>query len=123
MIDRAEILAAATERSYRLDRVQSAEVSTQSFSPRFAVELTSSELGAIPPTTRGIAPARGLSTGRPRSASRTFRGSDGPTYIYECRRCGKRFKHKTRDAGLRPHKTPQGWACSGRTGRLVDTKC
>lgn len=60
--------------------------------------------------------------GQTAPASRTFRGSDGPTYIYECRWCGKRFKHKTRDSGLRPHKTPQGWACSGRMGRLVDTK-
>ncbi len=58
--------ASGESRSYRLDRVQSAEVTSQSFTPRFAVELTSSELGAIPPTTRGIAAARGLSTGRPR---------------------------------------------------------
>jgi predicted nucleotidyltransferase component of viral defense system len=109
-------------RSYRLDRVQSAEVKSESFAPRFAVELASSELGAIPPTTRGVAPARGLTTVRPRSVARALRASNRPTYIYQCGLCGKRFKRKTRDAGLRSHKAPQGWACSSRTGWLVDTK-
>jgi hypothetical protein len=46
----------------------------------------------------------------------------GPTYVYECMYCNKRFRRKKQANTLNPHKTPDGWDCPGRTGHLVDTQ-
>ncbi len=110
-------------RSYRLDRIERATATTQSFTPRYAVELTPSEVGPIPPVTG----PPGLQRSIPRRSSgfglrRSLGGRQGPVYVYQCAMCGKRFERKSRDSTLRPHTTPQGWDCSGRTGYLVDTK-
>lgn len=43
----------------------------------------------------------------------------GPTYVYQCTLCGKKFRRRNRDSGLREHKTPDGWACRGRRGHHV----
>ena len=37
--------------------------------------------------------------------------SDGPTHVYRCTVCGKRFNGKTMDGTLNPHKTPRGYDC------------
>lgn len=110
-------------RSYRLDRIERATATTQSFAPRYAVELTPSEVGPIPPVNRPTGTQQ--NTARRSSGfgqQRAFSSHQAPIYVYECGMCGKRFERKSRNNSLRPHKTPQGWSCSGTTGHLVDTK-
>jgi predicted nucleotidyltransferase component of viral defense system len=122
-------------RSYRVDRIQGARTTNQIFTPRYAVELTPSGPVSIPPTERrSSSSSRGgygtlgiLSAPSPRKSSTrssTFGSSrsTGPTYIYQCGMCGKKFRRKKKSNRLNKHKTPDGWPCSGRTGYLVDTK-
>jgi predicted nucleotidyltransferase component of viral defense system len=107
--------ATGEARSYRLDRIQSVRVSNEVFVPRYAIELTAGESGAIPPVSTGS-----LHTSY-RSPTRV-RASSGPTYIYKCPVCQKEFRHKKQNSHLGPHKSGHGWPCSGRTGYLVDTR-
>ena len=123
-------------RSYRVDRIQGAQTTSQVFTPRYAVELTPSGPVSIPPTQRsssdgsGYGTFGGFSTPRVprrsarRSTSRGFGTSfmSGPTYVYECMYCHKKFRRKKQSSALNPHKTPNGRPCPGRTGYLVDTK-
>jgi hypothetical protein len=102
-------------RSYRVDRMQSASATSQGFVPRYAVELTPAGPMYIPPTERGGANFQ--STTRRTALLRT-----GPTFVYECSLCGKKFRRNNRDSGLRDHKGPDGWPCRGRRGLLVDTE-
>jgi predicted nucleotidyltransferase component of viral defense system len=123
-------------RSYRTDRIRAARPTSRIFSPRYAIELTPSGTQAILPASRGVSPMIGLMGAGSRSStsSRTNRGfsggfgrpskapAHGPTYVYQCPMCSKKFSRKTQDSALRPHKTPDGWDCSGRTGFYVETK-
>ncbi|GAG75793.1 unnamed protein product, partial [marine sediment metagenome] len=63
-----------------------------------------------------------------RSKSKNFlpkvekaRNNFGPTYIFECLYCGRKFKRIKYNAKLRPHKDKSGENCLGRIGHLVDT--
>ncbi len=103
-------------RSYRLDRIQGASVTSQSFSPRYVIELTAT--GPVPVAE---------STARPRSERTTKRtkrssGSYGPTYVYRCPNCGKTFERKSMTGQLNPHKNSSGFQCYGGYGTLVRTK-
>lgn len=109
-------------RSYRLDRIEGATATTQPFTPRFAVELTPSEVGPIPPVARSGGAQRSGPVRSTFGSRRAFGGPTGPVHVYECTACGKRFERRSRDTTLRAHKTPQGWSCPGRTAYLVDTK-
>jgi len=103
-------------RSYRIDRIRGARVTGQTFTPRYAIELTPSgpiSASAAPYNTR---------ISSPRLSTRTRATRSGPTYIYQCGYCNKRFERSTRDSTLRPHKDKDGWPCSGRHGIWVDTK-
>jgi len=98
-------------RSYRIDRMQGAVVTSQAFAPRYVVELTSTgplpgySSAAIPRARRSRAPHR-----------------QGPTFIYRCTVCGKTFNRKRMDGSLNPHKNPVGYDCPGRYGAYVRTK-
>jgi WYL domain len=110
-------------RSYRLDRIQGAQVTNQSFTPRYTVELSPMAIGPIPPLSRpSSVPILGRSFGAPRSARRIPRPKGGPTYVFQCGLCGKKFAHSANDPHLRAHQAPGGYACSGRTGYLVNIK-
>ncbi len=101
-------------RSYRLDRIQGALVTNETFVPRFAVELTPSGAVSAPPTAR--------SGGRSGLRSRRSRSqSSGPRHVYECSYCGKRFYRKTRTNRLNKHKDKTGYPCPGRSARYVKT--
>jgi predicted nucleotidyltransferase component of viral defense system len=102
------------QRSYRVDRMQGATVTSQVFNPRYAVELTSTGALSVVP-----------STAMPRMAriSRVSKSSgQGPTYVYRCTACGKTFNKKKMDGALNSHKNKQGYPCYGRYGIYVRTK-
>ena len=118
-------------RSYRVDRIDGARTTNQTFSPRYAVELTPAGPVVVPPTQRisGTNPIGWPQLGRTmaRPASRTSTGRNaltahGPTYVYQCSVCGKTFRRKNQSTTLNKHKTPNGLPCHGRTGFLVDVK-
>ncbi|MEE4248988.1 MAG: nucleotidyl transferase AbiEii/AbiGii toxin family protein [Alcanivoracaceae bacterium] len=116
-------------RAYKIDQINDASVTNQVFVPRYQVELspsasiapirqsagTSSSLG-MPRTSNR---SSGLSRRRP--ARRSSGLSSGPTYVYRCPMCNKTFRRKTQNSRLNPHKTKDGWPCSGRAGYYEDT--
>jgi len=105
----------AEPRSYRIDRIQGASVTDQSFHPRYLIELTAEGPLSIPPTAR--VDSSGLGGERVPSRRRYARtSSDGPVYVYKCSVCGRTFNRKTMDGSLNEHKTPQGYPCYGRYG-------
>lgn len=107
------------DRSYRVDRIEGASLTAETFQPVYLVELTMPYTPQpIPPTRRDSVQHRSAPRrGSPRSIHRS-----GPSYVYECMTCGKRFTHKTRDSSLNKHKNKQGGNCFGRRGYLVDTR-
>lgn len=119
-------------RSYRVDRIEGARSTGRTFDPKYAVELTPSGPMSIPRTERASSPPTvirrpgSLSSGtrRPRRPGRrrVSPAGQGPTYVYQCPMCGKKFRRKRRSSKLKKHKAPGGYPCSGRTGFLVDTQ-
>ena len=104
-------------RSYRLDRIRGARATQRTFTPRFAVELMpSGPLTIAPAATRQAYSQPSIRTTRP------ARTSSGPTYLFRCPVCNKRFDRKSYDATLRPHKNRDGWDCYGRYGVYEGTK-
>lgn len=101
-------------RSYRVDRMQGATVTSQVFTPRYAVELTSTGSLTVAPS---IAMPR---MPKMRRAARVR--YQGPTYVYRCMVCGKTFNRTTMNGSLNPHKNRQGYPCYGRYGVYVRTK-
>jgi predicted nucleotidyltransferase component of viral defense system len=103
------------QRSYRVDRIQSANATTIPFSPRHAIEFSAAGPLAAPPQTRRASTSR---------APRPRRTTAGPTYVIECPVCGRRFDRTTRNRTLNAHRDPYAMRCSGqgRTGHLVDTR-
>jgi predicted nucleotidyltransferase component of viral defense system len=95
-------------RSYRIDRMAGATVTSQVFSPRYTVELTSTgplNVPPSPPRASTVAPAR-----------------QGPTYVFRCPVCHKTFNRKTMDYALNAHKNPRGYPCPGRTATFIRTR-
>ena len=114
-------------RTYRVDRIVGAQVTNESFVPRHEIELSADQPLHIPPTERSAPaiiqpPLR--SRHRSKSPSQRSRSTlSGPTYVYECPACGKRFNRKTYGGSLNPHKDKHsGYPCYGRDGRLIDTR-
>jgi predicted nucleotidyltransferase component of viral defense system len=100
---------AQQHRSYRIDRIQGASVTIQTFVPRYAIELT--------PTGPLVAPMTESRAGPAMPVARRIRSSAyALVHVFRCPVCNKRFERKAYDATLRPHKAPQGWTCSGRHG-------
>lgn len=108
-------------RAYLLHSIRGVQVTDQTFVPRYAIELTAGEIGAIPPISReAVFSASAARTYRsPLQAARTHHG---PTYVYKCSTCGKSFRRTKADAHLNSHKNQQGWPCPGRIGYLFETK-
>lgn len=111
-------------RSYRIDRIEGAQTTGQSFVPRYAVELSPHGPAVIQPTTTRPAPST-----RPRRSTRTSTARrrrtswpGGPRYIYECAYCGKRFTRQNMTSSLNPHNDKSGYPCPGRAAIYVDTR-
>lgn len=112
-------------RSYRVDRIQRADVTETSFSPRYAVELTAAGPISAPAIQRSpqIQKVRSSRSSRkPRAFPARRVGNYGPKYIYQCSFCSRQFTRKKQNPRMRPHKDQSGYPCSGRVGYLVDTK-
>ncbi len=104
-------------RSYRIDRIQDAQTTGQSFIPRYEVELSPEGPAVIPPTA-----TRSVLTRASRPRRRRVSRSSGPRYIYECAYCGKRFTRKKRTSRLNLHKDKSGYPCPGRAAIYVETR-
>lgn len=117
-------------RSYRVDRIEGAQATSQTFSPRYAVELTPAGPVIIAPTPQSAAPraaAPSFRSARPARVTRPAKrrkaqSAHGPTYVYQCPVCRKKFKRKTMTGGLNAHKGANGYRCPGRSGIYVKTE-
>ena len=111
-------------RSYRVDRIEGARSTGETFIPRYAVELTPGGPMSVPPARSGSGSSgtARMSPVRPFAPVRRAVQTGGPTYVYQCPICQKKFRRKTRDSALKPHKAPGGYNCGGRTGFLIDTQ-
>ena len=117
-------------RAYRVDHIHGATVTDQTFVPRYTIELTMNGPQAASSLSQGggaISRTRKISRSRPimrssisRKRSRSTMHT-GPTYVYECPVCHKKFRRKKQNSKLNKHKDKSGWDCPGRTGWLVDT--
>lgn len=108
-------------RTYRWDRIESVQVLTTSFTPRYLVEITSAGYLPVHQLTRRPDAGSGSQFS---SGAQRHRGSigSGPTYVFRCGICGKTFRRKSMDLNLNPHKHPQGFQCAGRVGTFVRTE-
>jgi len=107
------------DRSYRVDRIESARITTEGFAPVYPVEFWPTAPISAPPLARRQAPSIGLaSSGRTRRPRTQPRASSGPRYVVQCSYCRKRFVR--RDTNLARHKMKgRQYECPGRTGYIV----
>ena len=90
-------------RSYRVDRIEGIEVSTEPFRPTHRVEFRpTGSLAALPTSRRG----------RPTASTRGL-------YRVRCPICGKTFSRSCPGTRLNPHKNRAGYPCPGRSGDSV----
>lgn len=113
------------DRSYRVDRIQGAQITKIPFTPRYVIELTTAGPISAPPTTMRTGGIGSIRPKQIRSNVRIPRISTSyyePKYVFECSYCGKRFTRKTNNSNLSKHKDKHGYPCPGSTGFFVDTK-
>ena len=104
-------------RSYRLDRIQSVKATSQSFKPRYPVEIaTNTSLETAPPVVTGGGPRRASFGARRRSG--VYRAGE-MRYVFRCPMCHKLFRRSEYDGTLNSHKNKQGWPCYGTQGVFV----
>ncbi|MFZ0943430.1 MAG: nucleotidyl transferase AbiEii/AbiGii toxin family protein [Syntrophobacteraceae bacterium] len=102
-------------RIFVAERIEAIENTEEKFEPRHPIELC--KAGEKPENPYLFDPERPIPSPK-RRRSKSF----GPTYIYQCSYCGKRFARKSNNAILRPHKSKSGYPCGGRHGFYVTTK-
>ena len=99
-------------RSYKVDKIESADVLRKSFTPVYTIELAPGGPIHAPLQTRSRTPS---------PFGKGITEVAGPKYIVQCMLCGKRFTKTTMDTSLRQHKSKSGYPCSG-SGQYVETK-
>ena len=117
-------------RSYRVDRIQGARVTGKTFTPRFEIELIPTgpvviaQTATREPAGSMLSPRSSARLRHSRRAltSRSFNSLSGPTYVYECSACGKRFNRRKQTAVLNPHKDKSGYPCLGGYAQWIDTR-
>ncbi len=102
-------------RSYRVDRIQSVRVTKEPFKPVYQIEFSQTGPMRAPPTSR-------KSSQSFPSEPKRRKTHLGPTYIFKCSYCGKKFKRTRYNSRLNPHKDRNGYNCPGRTGYFVETR-
>jgi predicted nucleotidyltransferase component of viral defense system len=111
-------------RSYRVDRMEGASVTSQSFAPRYLIELTSKS--PLPVTATVTGPQlQAVSWGPPqriRTAHRQATINRRPVHVFRCAVCSKAFERRSFDSSLNPHRHPAGYECPGRVGIFIRTK-
>ena len=113
-------------RSLRIDRIEGARVTNQSFTPRYQIELSPKgpvRVASAPYRASPTAPRStfgGITRTPARKAARQTSG--GPKYVFQCPLCQKKFTRGKNNSKLNAHKNKWGGQCSGRTGYLVDTR-
>jgi predicted nucleotidyltransferase component of viral defense system len=104
------------------EHMQVIENTDTEFIPRYQIEL--SKAGEMPENRYLFDPNNPLRA--PRTAKRTRFGVparlSGPTYVFRCGICGRRFSKRTYDGSLRPHKNKNGYPCYNTFGLYVTTK-
>lgn len=111
-------LAAGHIKAYKIDEISNARSTGAAFSPRYQVEIS-----AFGPLNVQATISRERFTSPRGRRSTTVGRPHGPTYVFECPYCWKRFSHSTNNPTLRKHKQKSGWGdCTGRRGYLVDTR-
>jgi predicted nucleotidyltransferase component of viral defense system len=113
-------LPTAEIRCFRTDRIISATVIRQAFTPRYSVDFIPE--GPVRLSARQMN-STSLVLPQRRSArpSRRTGWGGGPKYVFRCSVCGKQFTRTTYDSHLNPHKNKQGYPCYG-TGLYVKTR-
>lgn len=99
-------------------KVENPRILEDGFEPRFEIEL--SKAGET--TGKGYfggGRRRGGSRLRGRTSRPSAAYSGGPQHVVECPFCAKRFKRKSSDTKLNPHKDKHGYPCMGRSGFSV----
>ncbi|MDR3774943.1 MAG: nucleotidyl transferase AbiEii/AbiGii toxin family protein [Terracidiphilus sp.] len=107
--------ASGQVKAFNVAKISSLRVTGQSFDPRYHIELSSGS--PIRPASNTSGRTRSFGPSARRRTSRY-----GPTYIFQCPVCQKRFRHSKNDSTLRKHKNPSGWNCSGRRGYFIDMR-
>ena len=102
-------------RSYDVDKISELHVTTTPFQPRHPIEFSSQG-----PLHAPLQITPSVSTTPRRTLPRSARAK--PTFIYQCNRCAKEFRHTRRNTTLRAHNDRQGYACPGRRGILIGTR-
>lgn len=116
-------------RAFRTDRMIGARATDIPFTPSYRVDLIPqgphNAVSKLPQSGLRI-PVRqkALGTIRParKKPAKSTWPSSGPTYVYQCPMCQKKFTRKKMNGKLNSHKTKDGFRCSGRTGMYVETK-
>ena len=113
-------------RTLRIDRIEGARVTNQSFTPRYQIQLSpqgpvrvaSAQYRASPSAPRST--LGGITRTPARKAARQTSG--GPKYVFQCPNCQKKFTRTKNESKLNVHKNEWGGQCSSRTGYLIDTR-
>jgi hypothetical protein len=93
-------------RAYRVDRIESITVLSQTFKPEYAIEFSASgRINAPPSAPRARRTVTRQSTKR--------RIATGRVSIIECPWCHRRFERSTDDTTLGEHKDKRGYRCGG----------
>jgi len=110
-------------RAFRTDRILGVQISNQTFTPRYRIDLIPRNVSTTGLASLHLPEHRTATSALTRPKRKTSSWSNtGIKYVFECPLCQKKFTRKKMDSRLNPHKTKDGWPCSGRTGIYVDTK-
>ena len=116
-------------KSFVHDNIQEIKPTEEKFEPRYEVELSKAgepsknSYFGMPFGDSGSSLRSPIASRRKtRRIRKTFSSTYGPTYIYECSACGKKFRRKKQNSQLNKHKDKYGNQCFGRIGYFIEMK-